>query len=669
MQTGNRSSSTPKIIAAIIGILVCCSCAAIAAAGVFFYRAYQNTDTPFNLTPLAPFGNTATPAPTVQVERPPTDQVSQETVQTLAQAQVPENDPYELACRLESVCNVSQTVQAKSYQVGDQEKFWILNSDTNEHSQITATLRYVTAHSYFWAEEGTPVNERDMKRLMDTFESKIYPTDRAFFGSEANPGVDGDPHIYVIYATSIGHNIAGYFSSSDSYNPLVKEFSNAHETYVLGTSQDLGDDYTYATLAHEFVHMIQNASDRNDVSWMNEGFAEVGAFLNGYDIGGADWLYVQNPDLQLNTWVNNDSPDFSAHYGQSFLYLTYFLDRFGEEATKALTNNPENDLTSVDDTLAELNITDPETGEPITADDVFMDWAVTLHLMDRSVDGGRYTYNNYPNAPRVESVDLVSDCPGSVNSSVNQYGMDYYRIRCAGNYTLHFSGSTVASLLPADAKSGSHMFWSNRGDESDMTLTRAFDFTNVSGPITMAFALWHDLEKDYDYAYLEASTDGKTWEILNTPSGTADDPTGQSYGWAYNGQTNGWIDEQIDLSQFAGQKVQIRFEYVTDAALNGEGLLVDDVRIDAINYSEDFESGDGGWEAAGFVRVENTLPQTYRLALITKGDTTTVTHIDLNADQTADIPLSLSSGEEAVLVVAGTTRFTRQPAPYEIDVR
>ncbi len=669
MQTGNRASSTPKIVAAIVGILVCCSCAAIAAAGVFFYRAYQNIDTPLDLTPFAPFENTATPAPTVEVERPPADQVSQETVETLAQAQVPENDPYELACRLESVCNVSQTVQAKSYQIGDKEKFWILNSDTNEHSQITATLRYVTEHSYFWAEDGTPVNERDMKRLMDTFETKIYPTDRAFFGSEANPGVDGDPHIYVIYASSIGHNIAGYFSSSDSYNPLVKEYSNAHETYVLGTSQDLGDDYTYATLAHEFVHMIQNASDRNDVSWMNEGFAEVGAFLNGYDIGGADWLYVQNPDLQLNTWVNNDSPDFSAHYGQSFLYLTYFLDRFGEEATKALTNNPENDLTSVDDTLAELNITDPETGEPITADDVFMDWAVALHLMDRSVDDGRYTYNNYPNAPRVDNIERISNCPGSVNSSVNQYGMDYYNLRCAGDHTLRFNGSTVASLLPVDAKSGSYMFWSNRGDESDMTLTREFDFTSVSGPISMSFALWHDLEKDYDYAYLEASTDGKTWEILNTPSGTPDDPTGQSYGWAYNGQTNGWIDEEIDLSRFAGQKVQIRFEYVTDAALNGEGLLVDDVRVDAINYSEDFETGNGGWEAAGFVRVENTLPQTYRLTLITKGDTTTVTHIDLNADQTAEIPLSLSSGEEAVLVVAGTTRFTRQPAAYEIEIK
>ena len=666
METSPRpSSSTPKIIGAIVAILVCCSCVAIVAAAAFFVPIFRDT----NLPPSTPASeNTVPPAPTAQLERPPVDDISRETLETLNQMQVPENDPYDLACRLQAVCNVPETVPAKTYQLGDTETFWISNSDTAEHSQIQATLRYITPHSYFWVEEGTPVDEGDMKRLMDTFEAEIYPTDREFFGSEANPGVDGDPHIYVIYATSIGHNIAGYFSSSDSYNPLVKEYSNAHETYVLGTSQNLGDDYTYATLAHEFVHMIQNASDRNDVSWMNEGFAEVGAFLNGYDIGGADWLYVQDPDMQLNTWVDNSSPDFSAHYGQSFLYLTYFLDRFGEEASKHLTSNPENDLPSVDDTLAELDITDPQTGEVITADDVFMDWAVAMLLMDESVGDGRYTYHNYPNAPQVTSTETIASCPQSLSGTVNQYGIDYYTIDCEGEHTLRFNGSTVVGLLPVSANSGNYMFWSNRGDESDMTLTREFDLTGVSGPVSMSFAIWHDLEEDYDYVFLEASTDGETWQILTTPSGTDEDPSGNSYGWGWNGQTNGWVTEEVDLSQFAGQTVQIRFEYITDAALNGEGFLLDDVRIDAINYQEDFEAGDGGWEAAGFVLVENTLPQTYRLTLITRGDTTTVTHIPLNADQTAEVPISLGRGQEAVLVVTGTTRFTRLPAAYQIEI-
>ncbi len=160
---------------------------------------------------------------------------------------------------------------AKPYKVGDKENSGSRNSDTAEYRQITATLLYITPHSYFWAEDGAEVQRRRHEALMDTFENEIYPTDREFFGSEFNPGIDGDPHIYVIYASGIGYSVAGYFNSSDSFNPLVKEYSNAHETYMLGTTQDLADEYTYGILAHEFVHMIQFASDRNDVVLAERG--------------------------------------------------------------------------------------------------------------------------------------------------------------------------------------------------------------------------------------------------------------------------------------------------------------------------------------------------------------------------------------------------------------
>ena len=668
METGTTpSSSTPKIIGVIVAILVCCSCVAIAAAGAFIFRATR--DVPFELTPFdPPAEETAVPAPTVEMERPPVDSVPLDTLETLLETDIPENDPKALACRLQDVCNVSDTVQGKAYQVGDKERFWVSNSDTAEHHQIDATLIYVTPHSYFWAEDGVSVDEGDVKALMDTFENEIYPKDREFFGSEMIPGVDGDPRIFVIYANGLGSNVAGYFNTTDAYNPLINEYSNAHETFMISATQDLGDPYTYSTLAHEFVHMIQFASDSNDDTWITEGFAEVGSFINGYGAGGWDFAYAESPDLQLTDWRSDG--DNGLHYGQAFLYLAYFLDRFGEEATKALNTNPENGLVSVDDTLAQLNITDPQTGEVITADDVFMDWAVALYLQDESVGDGRYIYHNYPDAPQSSDTDEITNCsPGALSSQVSQHGIDYINIDCQGDYTLSFSGSTVARLLPTDIHSGNYAFWSNKGDESNMTLTREFDFTGVTGPIEFSYWTWYLIEEDWDYLHVEASTDGETWEILTTPSGTPDDPSGNSYGWGYTGSTGDWIQERIDLSAYAGQTVQIRFEYVTDAAVHEEGFLIDDIQIEAINYQESFEEGDGGWEAAGFARIDNVLPQTYRLALITKGGTTTVTHIEVNSDQTAEIPLSLSAGEEAVLVVTGTTRFTRQPAPYQIEVK
>jgi hypothetical protein len=168
---------------------------------------------------------------------------------------------------------------------------------------------------------------------------------------------------------------------------------------------------------------------------------------------------------------------------------------------------------------------------------------------------------------------------------------------------------------------------------------------------------------------LEASLDGENWQILTTPSGTADDPSGNSYGWAYNGTSPGWIQESVDISDYAGQEVYLRFEYVTDAAVNGEGLLLDNIAIQEIGYFTDFESSDDGWESAGWVRIQNILPQTYRLALIRFGESTQIEYISLSEDNFVEIPIQIGDEvDEVVLAVTGTTRYTRQKAPYQIEL-
>jgi hypothetical protein len=676
MEQPKPNSSNTALIIGII-VLLCVICAIIIGLGGYFYSSISRN---FPLTPGLPFPNDtaepANPQPPVTVTRPPVDAIPTETVETLARTIVPSNDLYELACRLKGICDVPTTLPAPAtpLKVGDKQTFWVTNVDTTDNFQINATLRYITAHSYFWAQDGVSYDQNDMKKLMDTFENKMYPTDREFFGSEWTPGVDNDQHIYIVFTRGTGASNAGYFSTPDEYNPLVHKYSNGHEMFMFNAdNMDLGAEDTYSTLAHEFQHMIHWKLDANETSWMNEGFSVLAEFLNDYSVF-FDYYYVSSPDLSLNDWLPDPGAN-GPHYGESFLYLAYFLDRFGEDATKALAKDPENSLTSVDDTLKALNITDPETGNLITADDVFMDWAVALFLKDGSVGDGRFTYHNYPDAPTTSETESVPACPQSAfDRAVSQYGIDYIDIACSGDYSLSFTGSTLAGLLPVDAHSGTHAFWSNKGDQSDMLLTREFDFTNASAPIVFSYSTWYDLEQDYDYLYLEASTDGKTWQIVTTPSGTDQDKSGNSYGWGYNGLSGGgnsaeWIQEDVDLSQFAGKKVQLRFEYVTDAAVNGEGLLLDDLSIDAINYQSDFETDEGGWKGDGFARIENALPQTFRLALITFGDKTTVQTVPVNPDQTAEVALSLKPGEHAVLVVTGTTRFTRIPAAYTIEIK
>ena len=78
---------------------------------------------------------------------------------------------------------------------------------------------------------------------------------------------------------------------------------------------------------------------------------------------------------------------------------------------------------------------------------------------------------------------------------------------------------------------------------------------------------------------------------------------------------------------------------------------------------------DGGWQAEGFVRIQNRLPQTYRLALITtSGGQATVQKLELDQNQSLSLPITLQNRyDKVVLVISGTTRYTRQQAVYRFS--
>ncbi len=595
----------------------------------------------------------------------------------LEQVKIPEAELPDLAQRFEGIQDIPATLPPPPsfFQAGDTQVFWASNDDTNNNFQVNATLEYVTPHVYFWVQDGVRYNQQSLQNLADTFENKIYPTDREFFGSEWTPGIDGDPHLYILYAKGLGKSVAGYFNSTDEYTPQVAKYSNAHEMFYLNADAvNLAQEFTYGVLAHEFQHMIPWNRNRQVTAWLNEGFSEVASLLNGYYTSNFDFAYASNPDIQLIEWPEHPL-DPTPYYGGSFLFLTYFLDRFGEPATQALVGNPGNDLNAVDSVLQQIGAKSPDTGAPLTADDVYLDWAVTNYAQEGSYDNGRYTYTSQFTLPTFKPTTRINNCPTSLsNQTVHQYGVDYIRITCSGSYTLHFQGATQVNMLPVAPYSGIYAFWSNKSDGSDMTLTHTFDFTNQSGPITLKYHTWYEIEQDFDYVYLAASLDGKTWQTLRTPGGTDQNISGSNLGWGYTGHSGGsntsqWIEEDVDLSEFAGKKVQLRFEYVTDGEVTGDGFLLDDVSIPQINYFSNFELDNGGWEANGWVRIQNTIPQTFRLALITDGKSINITDIPVKPDGSADIPISIGNGtQEAILVVVGTERYTRQEALYQIAI-
>lgn len=668
-----KSTSLPIAIVIFIFVVVCCICGGLAIViGSNYIINHSNADIFQNLsTDLGLSTQEIIPEKTNDFR--PIDDSSYATLEILQTTTVPISDPIDIAARLLGIKGVSRTIPAPMVppRVGDSQLFWITNDDTLESVQVKATLRYLTKDIYFWIKDGIRYDLDEVESLVKAIDNKIIPTNRKFFGEEWIPGVDNDPHIYVLYTGGLGQIVLGYFSSPDEFPPQVTQYANGHEMFVLNAdNMALTGEEIRSTVAHEFQHMIHWYRDRNEESWITEGFSQLAEVLNGYTPPGHDYAYAGEPDTQINDWSTDNDEENSAHYGAAFLFMAYFLDRYGETITQSLVAEMENGVSSIDKVLESHQVTDPLTGELIDADDVYADWAAAFYLNDPSVGDGRFSFSLYPDPPSPYVDKVINRCPLAIQTTdVHQYGIDYIEITCQGDYTFEFQGATAVQLMPVDAYSGSFNFWSNQGDESNPTLTREFDLTDITGKVEMTYQTWYDIEKDWDYVYVEASRNGQDWQILDTPSCTTYDPTGNSYGCGYTGITDGWITESVDLSEYAGAPVWVRFDYITDTAVTTAGLLLDDVRVDVIDYYTDFEEGDDGWVADGFVRIENVLPQTFRVTMITFADTTTVRSVDLTSAMNAKIPFSINFRNEKVLIiVSGTARFTKQQALYSFTI-
>jgi immune inhibitor A len=219
-------------------------------------------------------------------------------------------------------------------------------------------------------------------------------------------------------------------------------------------------------------------------------------------------------------------------------------------------------------------------------------------------------------------------------------------------------------LLPVDV-GASGCWWSNSGDSIDSKITHQIRIPAAS-EVTLEYEIWFEIEKDWDYIYLEASVDGgQTWRIIETPASSPENPIGNSFGPGYSGNSDGWVKESIDLSAYQGEATGIRFQYVTDDAVNASGGCVRDLSISV----DGVDQVDSEWVANGFVFTKNLVRQDFQVQLITKGDDPRVRQVNLDADNFGQITVQPpGEREQLILAVGSLADKTRQPASYSIAV-
>ena len=208
----------------------------------------------------------------------------------------------------------------------------------------------------------------------------------------------------------------------------------------------------------------------------------------------------------------------------------------------------------------------------------------------------------------------------------NQHTADSFL--ATSHFLPHFDNAVAAKYDrpggPFDPHSGNYYVYTQMADSAYKRLGRTVMLPD--GNPELKFWMSHDIESDWDYAFVEIREVGTDdWTTLPDENGSTTqetgesciaewvdeihphlghfmdsdcNPTGSTGEWhAFTGNSGGWQQVIMDLTAYAGKEVEIHISYATDWGTQNLGVFVDDIELPG-QPLEDFESGLGAWEVS-----------------------------------------------------------------------
>lgn len=184
---------------------------------------------------------------------------------------------------------------------------------------------------------------------------------------------------------------------------------------------------------------------------------------------------------------------------------------------------------------------------------------------------------------------LITDLGSFVkrDTLVKVYGNPTLQLSDDASNTSNWSGnwnitsSTYFSPNFSFTDSPDNMYLNN--SKKIYNLISNVDLTNATQVKIEFYAKW-SIEATYDYARMEISTDGGTSWIGQcgkyTKPGVGGNGGVQPVGEPiYDGTQSDWVLEEIDLSSYLGEIIQIRFILASDGGVTDDGFYFDDFKI------------------------------------------------------------------------------------------
>ncbi|MFC1700649.1 IPT/TIG domain-containing protein [Patescibacteria group bacterium] len=340
------------------------------------------------------------------------------------------------------ICFGAQRVYAAS--MGEEVVFNVDSLyDSIEREELTATLHVVGSHVYFYIDNAYWRNLSSVERtvfimnlenLSDEFDRVIYPKERAVFGSEWSPGIDGDKKITVLISQLID-DAAGYFNTYDEYPKDQIPSSNEREMIYLNAIV-VENEMAGAFLAHEFQHLITfyqktKLYNLEEDVWLNEARSEYSAtvcgynnnYINSYLADRVD-LFLDSPSDSLTEWKNS-----SSDYGVVSLFFHYLVNHYGKDIITKMVLNNKIGIESINQALLDLGYTD-------TFSDIFANWSISNYINDCDINSDdKYCYKDKDLTYDRLHVDYSSSYSGFPNlivsrsSAVKDWSPRWYRFR------------------------------------------------------------------------------------------------------------------------------------------------------------------------------------------------------------------------------------------------
>jgi len=479
------------------------------------------------------------------------------------------------------------------------------------------------------SQQDQTITSTQVNAIGSEFDRRIWASDVFHFGVYKDrspaPGADGQRVAVMIYNIRddayYGYSpnyVGGYFlntvNDAAQLNAVfLDSFDWVHRTGPSGSPPYLVE----GTLAHEFAHLIQNDTESQQADFIKEGLAELATqFLYGPratsdEIG----QYLLSYQDSLTGWNNSLADYGDAALWQDFLWEQrggwLLADPVGKPAPAAWRVKPgwsplaNTSLKFRDqgDRFIWKVAHDPGTGLDVfahqlpggmkTVERSFRDWTLA-NLLDGRVHESRWNYRNLrlggPDSGGATIAAGVAQQGAAGLSGAPPFDVPLTAAPWSAYYCSFVAPTPRASVSFAGTKSegvlpptGTYEWWGGTGDYANHTLTRRIDDVQAGDMLT--FQTWFDIEQDFDFGYVEASTDGMTWsqlpQLTSLPaswyninmSDAADYQPG-----GLTGNSGGWQTAQYSLEGYTGT-VYLRFRYATDVSTELTGWYVDDLSV------------------------------------------------------------------------------------------